>query len=174
MEFPVEKVLILTLTRPQQTDSFKNHITWFGKCVALYNEKSELSTVNKKKIEIISISDKEIKIKLFSETNLGKAPGRALIMLSRMLITREDKYKNEYDTFFEENIFHGKLFTISEVKSDSTDIMIEVEDVEVVKALMDYVTTPKSLITERKRRAFEEIKRIAVESNILELGGDIL
>lgn len=167
IKFPVVKILVLSCIKPEQTDSFRNHVAWFRRCVERYNAKSELSTINKKKIEIISVNDKNIQIKLFCETNLEKAPGRALIMLSNMLVTKERGYENEYDSFFEENLFHGKLFTIHEIKNDMMNNRIEITDADIVKALVDYIATPKHTISEQKKQAFEEIKRIVIENNMI-------
>lgn len=159
--------LILTCTKPEQTDSFRNHEKWFRFCADRFTEKSEQSTVNRKRIKIISIEDKEIRIQLFSERSLGKAPGRALTMLSKMLVTEDDKYIDEYDSFYTDNLFHKKLFKITPVESNAPGITL-IEDVDVVKALVDYLVLPKSSIPESKRRAFDEIKRIVIESKILE------
>ena len=167
IKFPIVKILVLSCIKPEQTDSFRNHVAWFRCCVQRYNAKSQLSTINKKKIEIISVNDKNIQIKLFCETNLQKAPGRALIMLSNMLITMEEEYKEEYDAFFEENLFHGKLFTIREIKNDAMNSGVEITDADIVKALVDYIVTPKHAIAEYKKQAFEEIRRIVIENNML-------
>lgn len=168
MAYDFNKDLILTCITPKQTESFKKHEEWFRWCVNRFTETSNKSTVNKKKVEILSVEDKEIRIRLYSETSLGKAPGRALSMLSRLLITKDEECPEKYDSFFKDNLFHKKLFSITQVSNRNIEEDM-IEDSDVVKALVDYIVTPKSSIPESKKRAFSEIRRIAIDSKIIEI-----
>ena len=84
---------------------------WLNICVKRFNEKSKESTVNSKEIEVISINEKEIRIKLHTEIFIGKVPGRALTMLSRYLI---DDKEPGYDKYFFDQLFH-KNFLLSKL-----------------------------------------------------------
>lgn len=153
----------LECTSPMKTGSFTEHKAWFEKCVNMFNEKSAQSTINRKKIEIVDINTNEIFIDLYSEVQLGKAPGRALTMLSRMLL---DDTKPDYDPYYEQQLFHGKLFTIDVTESGWDNIYIE--DQDLIKALVDYGMKPKSAVSDKQKKAVEQIKKIAVESGICE------
>lgn len=153
----------LECTSPMKTGSFTEHKAWFEKCVNMFNEKSAQSTINRKKIEIVDINTNEIFIDLYSEVQLGKAPGRALTMLSRMLL---DDTKPDYDPYYEQQLFHGKLFTIDVTEAGWDNIYIE--DQDLIKALVDYGMKPKSAVSDKQKKAVEQIKKIAVESGICE------
>lgn len=153
----------LECTSPMKTGSFTEHKAWFEKCVNMFNEKSAQSTINRKKIEIVDINTNEIFIDLYSEVQLGKAPGRALTMLSRMLL---DDTNPDYDPYYEQQLFHGKLFTIDVTESGWDNIYIE--DQDLIKALVDYGMKPKSAVSDKQKKAVEQIKKIAVESGICE------
>lgn len=154
-----EKRLVLRLVSPNPTDSFVNHAEWFEECVRLYNEKAERSTTNLKKIEICGIEEDAICIFLKSELKLEKAPGRALTYLSRLLITKPESEDDVFDPFYKNNIFHGKLFRISEVSGEEEKI----EDADAMKVLLDFLLLPKSATSEGQKRALEKIKKIIQE-----------
>lgn len=58
--------------------------------------------------------------------------------LSKMLIKEDEKDKEkygiEYDSFFENNLFHQKLFTIKVLEDEAKN---DISDTEVVKILVD-------------------------------------
>lgn len=158
-----EKKLVLKFVTPTPTGSFREHRAWFERCVEKYNEKGRESTVNLKKIQILEISADKIQISLQSEVNLEKAPGRALTYLSRLLVTEPDG-EDFFDPFYAENLFHGKLFSTSEMGT----VDAKISDEDVVKILLDYTLTPQSSISESRKKAFKKIKKI-VEEEILPL-----
>ncbi len=159
------KELALTLVNPGTKESLQKHEKWMYACVDKYNCISNESTVNKKRAEIVCIEENRIILRLYSETNLEKAPGRALSLLSRLLITNDGS--NEFDEFFLKNTFHGKLFRTASINENETNVVLE--DVDVIKILMDYVVTPKSKIPDTQKRAFNEIKRLTQEYLVKEL-----
>ncbi len=71
---------------------------------------------------------------------------------------------------------NGQLFSTTQTKNnqkipmESNDNDIPINDLDVIKALMDYIykkRDPDSTIYRRKRAAFEQIKKIALESGII-------
>lgn len=161
MQYNYTIPLKLRCASPRQSGSFKDHEKWFKECVNEFNKRSDNSTINRKKIKVEEIYDKEIEIKLYTETNLGKAPGRSLTMLSRTLI---DEKNTLYDPYFSEQLFHGKLFTIEVIEAQADEI--QMSDGELIKALVDYGMTPKSNILEKQKKAVEQMKKLAIESGI--------
>lgn len=153
--------LKLRCATPRQTGSFKEHEKWFRVCVSEFNQKSEGSTINRKKINVVEICDNAIVIELRTETNLGKAPGRSLTMLSRALI---DEKNALYDPFFSKQLFHGKLFTIEVIETSVREPQIS--DGELIKALVDYGMAAKSNVAEKQKKAVEQMKKLAIESGV--------
>lgn len=165
MQYNYTFPLKLRCATPIQTGSFREHEGWFKECVEDFNQKSDRSTINRKKIEVVEIYDDLIEIRLFTETNLGKAPGRSLTMFSRALINND---KNPfYDSYFKEQLFHGKLFTIEVIEAETVEIKMGDED--LIKALVDYIIAPKSNLLEKQKRAIEQMKKLALESGILKI-----
>ena len=164
MKYNYSFPLKLKCVVPRQTGSFREHEEWFRECVKEFNKKSSDSTINRKKIDIMEIGDDAIEIQLHTEVNLGKAPGRSLTMLSRMLI---DDQKPLYDPFFCEQLFHGKLFTIEVIEMGAEEVKIS--DGELIKALVDYGMAARSSVSERQKKAVEQMKKLAIESGIYKL-----
>lgn len=149
----------LSFAKPDPEGSFCDHGAWFEHCVERFNEKCSKSTSNQKQIKIKKIKDDEIDIELISEQDLGKAPGRALSGFSKMLITNDNS--SLFDSYYVDNVFHGKVFTTQSKISDNKE---RLSDEEVVKVLIDYLVTPKSKVSKGKIQAFEQIRKI-VEMN---------
>lgn len=161
MQYNYTIPLKLRCAAPRQTGSFKDHEEWFRECVKEFNQRSDNSTINRKKIKVVEIDYDVIEIRLFTEMNLGKAPGRALTMLSRALI---DDKNTLYDPYFSEQLFHRKLFTIEVIEAEAGEIQIS--DGELIKALVDYGMTPKSNILEKQKKAVAQMKKLAIESGL--------
>ena len=161
MQYNYTFPLKLRCAAPIQTGSFKEHEKWFRECVKEFNQRSDNSTINRKKIKVVEIDDDVIEIRLCTETNLGKAPGRSLTMLSRALI---DDKNTMYDPYFSKQLFHGKLFTIEVIETEAGGI--QMSDGELIKALVDYGMTPKSNILEKQKKAVEQMKKLAIESGL--------
>lgn len=149
--------------------TIEEHADWLGHCVKIYNLKSAESTVNQKEIVIKEYGDNYFICDLYSELAIPKSPGKALILLSKLLINEPtDEYEGvkapEFDPFFYNCTFHKKLFSISTMDSDEIK---DVSDAEVVKALIDYLVAPKSTMAESKKKAFQDIKAIVVNNGLL-------
>lgn len=148
--------MILKLANPAPTDNFTEATRqWFINAAAIYEENSAKSAVNRKSIIVNpeDISREEIKIKLISEVDLSVAPGRALSHLSRILI---DDTIPGFDSFYKDNLYFKRLFLTTVI----TEEVREITDVELVKVLIDYITTPKSGLSEKKRNAIRSVKNI--------------
>lgn len=157
------------LVYPSDNDEIVKHKEWLDYCIKVYNLKSLESTVNRKEIEVKEYGDNYIIIDLFSEVAIPKSPGKALILLSKLLINPpseeiDDIDTPEFDPFFCNATFHKKLFTTTSLESDD---LLEVSDAEVVKALIDYLVAPKSTMAESKKKAFQDIKTIVINSGLL-------
>lgn len=157
-----EYKLLLKFLNPNPVGIFSEHVRWFEKCVEKFNTIVAESRANKREIEVIEVSDDYIKIKLSSELELGQAPGKSLVKLSQSLVN--DCEDELYDDFFAQNLFHGKLFTFTNVEDVG-----ELSDTDAVKALLDYLVTPQSQIAEGKKQAFKRIKKIIIENDLTNL-----
>lgn len=165
-----ENNLILSFTNPIHTGSFIEHAEWFKKCVIAYNEKSEVSNVNRKKIEISEIKENEIVIKLLSEDKI-ETPGRALKYLSQLIITEGDV---DYDDYYSRHLFHKKLFKVTipaRVNDNDTIQYVDtstISDSEFIKSLIDYLAKSKDY-SEDCKKTIEKMKVLAVEVGILKI-----
>lgn len=164
MEYNYTFTLKLRCAAPIQTGSFKEHETWLRLCANKFNEICKKSSTNRKKVEIIEVKDDLIEVVLYSEVNLGKAPGRSLTMLSKTLI---DDKNILYDPYFSEQLFHGKLFTIEVIEAEVGEFQLS--DGELIKCLVDYGISPKSSISEKEKRAVEQMKKLAIESGLFKI-----
>lgn len=124
--------------------------------------------------ETIKISKNSITFTLVSEKELA-SPGKSLKQLSKMLLE---------DPYFEKLKVNGKLFkTYATVevadeengKTQSIDVANIITDVDLVKALVDYLVEPQHPYTpERhaKRAAVDKMKVLAIQSGLLEYKGE--
>jgi len=154
---------IVRMAHPKPNDLLKNHIEWFLFCLNEFNERVNDSESNPKNVSVLEIKEDHIRIKISSEQELGLAPGRALTGLSRSLITNTSN-NPKYDDYFENNLFHKKLFTYEVYyESNYNDITIS----ELIHGFIDFALQPQSLIPESQKLAYNRIKKIAVESEIV-------
>lgn len=153
--------LRLRFVNPKQTDSFENHKIFFENCVDKYNADVK-SARNPKKIEIKNINSNYIDICLYSNADLTKAPGKALMHLSTLLL---NKGNANFDNYFANHLYYNKLFyteQISAIKKHEN-----LSDAEFVKGLIDYITKPKTEISEKEKSAMNRIKLIALENGLI-------
>lgn len=148
----------------------KPFIDIIKKAVMEYNIKSG-SAPNPKQIKISpnDIYADEFIITLYSQNELVSA-GKALRLFSQIIANSGE---------FEEGIKNRKLFTTFPVTQiDGKSSIIEPEklsDVEIVKALLDYIcckSNSNSTIYKRKRAAMTQIKQIALESGIYNINSE--
>lgn len=154
--------LRLRFANPNQIGSFKDHAEYFLNCVNKYNNAAQIAR-NTKKIEILHIDSNHIDICLYSNSDLTKAPGRALMHLTSLLLNEEN---DDYDNYFANHLYHNKLFyteQISVTKNYET-----ISDIEFVKGLIDYISRPKSEISEKDKSTMNRIKLIAFENGLIQ------
>ncbi len=161
-EFNFNYNLRLRFSNPKQHEPFKNHEKYFMYCIEEYNESAK-NARNKKKIDVIDIKDNHIDICLNSTADLTKAPGKALMHLTTLLL---DKNSTNYDDFFASNLYHNKLF-YTEQYSTSKDLD-KISDADFIKGLIDYISKPKSEISEKDKSTMSRIKFIALENGLID------
>lgn len=150
-----------------QNFSFKSHEAYFIYCVEKYN-KAAKNARNKKRIDVLNINDDNIEIRLNSNADLTKAPGRALMYLTTLLLRNdtEDKEETNFDDFFANNLYYNKLFH-TEQYSVSKNIQ-ELSDADFIKGLIDYISKPKSEVSEKDKSTMNRIKLIALENGLVD------
>lgn len=153
--------LRLRFTNPNQTGSFQEHEKYFRDCVEEYNNAAQ-SARNTKKIEILHIDSDHIDICLHSNADLTKAPGRALMHLTTLLI---DEKNDGYDNYFTNHLYHNKLFSTEQISVSKS--YESLSDVEFVKSLVDYISRPKGEISEKDKSTMNRIKMIALENGLI-------
>lgn len=153
--------LRLRFANPNQMGSFKEHQKYFQYCVNLYNNAAQIAR-NTKKIEILHINGNYIDICLYSNTDLTKAPGRALVHLTALLLNEENA---DYDDYFANHLYHKKLFYTEQISVSKNYEALS--DVEFVKSLIDYISKPKSEMSEKEKSTMNRIKLIALENGLV-------
>lgn len=153
--------LRLRFANPNQKGSFKEHQEYFRHCVCEYNNAAQ-NARNKKKIEIVNINENHIDILLYSNADLTKAPGRALMHLTALLIKEEIA---GFDNYFKNHLYHNKLFYTEQISV--TKNFETVSDAEFVKRLIDYISKPKSEISVKDKSTMNRIKLIAFENGLI-------
>lgn len=153
--------LRLRFTNPNQIGTFKEHKEYFQYCVNEYNYAAQIAR-NTKKIEILHIDSNHIDICLYSNADLTKAPGRALMHLTTLLLNKEN---DGYDNYFANHLYHKKLFSTEQISVSKN--YESLSDVEFVKSLVDYISRPKSEISEKDKSTMNRIKLIALENGLI-------
>lgn len=153
--------LRLHFTNPIQTGSFIEHKEYFVYCVNKYNNTAQIAR-NTKKIEILHIGSNYIDICLYSNADLTKAPGRALMHLTTLLL---DKENDGYDNYYANHLYHNKLFYTEQISISKN--YESLSDVEFVKSLVDYISRPKSEISDKDKSTMNRIKLIALENGLI-------
>lgn len=160
----------LHLAEPKPTLNLLDKADIIRKAELEYNLRS-VHMQNCKTIKIHSIMPSFIKLTLSSDLFLNTV-GRALRTFSMILIA---DYKDQ--DFISQVTKGGALFKTIQVNaesnvqpSDSTIDFKQLSDLDLIKALMDYVYNkrdPDSTIYRKKRQAMEDIKRISIESGLI-------
>ena len=153
--------LRLRFANPNQIGSFKEHQEYFRHCISEYNNAAQIAR-NTKKIEIIHINDNHIDICLYSNADLTKAPGRALMHLTALLLNKENA---NFDNYFANHIYHNKLFYTEQISVSKK--FEALSDTEFIKGLIDYISKPKSEISEKDKSTMNRIKLIALENGLI-------
>lgn len=153
--------LRLRFANPNQIGSFKEHQEYFQHCVCEYNKSAQIAR-NTKKIEIVYINNNYIDICLYSNADLTKAPGRALMHLTVLLL---DKENTDFDNYFANHLYHNKLFYTEQISFSKN--FEALSDIEFVKRLIDYISKPKSEISEKDKSTMNRIKLIALENGLI-------
>jgi len=152
--------LRLKFANPKQIGSFKEHQEYFLNCINLYNHAAQIAR-NTKKIEILHIDNNYIDICLYSNVDLTKAPGRALMNLTALLLNKEN---DDFDNYFANHLYHNKLFYTEQISVSKNYETLS--DVEFVKSLIDYISKPKTEISKKEKSAMNRIKIIALENGL--------
>ena len=153
--------LRLRFTNPNQIGSFEEHKTYFLHCVNQYNNAAKTAR-NTKKIEILHIDNSHIDICLYSNADLTRAPGRALMYLTTLLLNKES---DGYDSYYADHLYHNKLFFTEQISVSKN--YESLSDVDFVKRLIDYISKPKSEISEKEKSTMNRIKLIALENDLI-------
>lgn len=161
MDYNYFYTLRLQFARPNQEGSFLEHKDFFLSCVRQYNDDAQVAR-NHKKIEIIAIESNHIDINLYSNADLTKAPGRALMHLTKLLLN--DKIAG-FDNYYQIHLYHKKLFLTEQISISKN--YESLSDAEFVKCLIDYICKPKSEITEKDKSTMNRIKLIALENGLI-------
>lgn len=124
---------------------------------------SSLSMANPKEIELVEVSERYISLKLFS-TQALTTPGRGLSRLTTLLL----------DTCLAARVVNKHLLRVIRIQRPTDAAMTKnpastISDIELIKALLDYITTPKdsSSAAKKKRAAIEDMKRLGVQGGLL-------
>ena len=153
--------LRLRFANPNQIGSFKEHQEYFMDCIGEYNTAAQIAR-NTKRIDIIHINDNHIDICLYSNADLTKAPGRALMHLTTLLL---NKGNTNFDDYFANHLYHNKLFYTEQISISKN--FEALSDTEFIKGLIDYISKPKSEISEKDKSTMNRIKLIALENGLI-------
>ena len=115
------------------------------------------SNYNQKRVTIVEPIDEDVVVlKVESEIGL-KAPGRAFTGLSRALL---NEASDGYDSFYRDNLFHGRLLSFEREYKDSKAIE-NLSDTDFLIRLVILTQKPKSLLTQTEKDILSEMKMLA-------------
>jgi len=161
----------LKLANPNVSIDLQSHSDFISSCVKTYNEAGLERSKNPKYIELDenNVLPDSIVLTLHS-TNALKFIGKALRYFSQLLLDNDE---------FKKCVVNGQLlrtFPVSDISSIESDKQIinvtEIDDLEFIKALLDYVYRKRdtdSTVYRRKKIAFDQMKQIGLESGILKI-----
>ena len=141
--------------------------------IRLFNEKSNHSTVNPKHIGLgengeddIIVTKTSLIITLYSQEELN-TPGKAVRLLSQLLITLNNP-DNFSDLLLDKKLFKSFKVATTNVadQQDSIIDLSEFSDSDLIKALVDFTCNQQDF-SAKKRNAVDQIKRIAIENELL-------
>ena len=70
------------------------------------------------------------------------------------------KNSNEYDSFFKENLWHGRLFSFERVYEDYK-VIDNISDTDFLVRVLVLAQKPKSLLTQTERNILSQMKMLA-------------
>lgn len=134
----------------------------FLDAIKSFNESSD-SMQNSKTLHDVSVSESYVILTLNSDAPL-KSVGRALRkFVCDLLNSGDEELKNACTP-------SGALFRYTLISAEAPEEEINVSDSELIKSLIDYVCSNRdtnTTIYRKKRKAIEEIKKIAIEGGII-------
>ena len=153
-----EVTLKVTLTNPNPIGGcLKDHLKFFKSKIDELN--SSESNHNQKTVTIINTDmDDAIIVKVTSELELG-VPGRAFTGLSRSLL---DEKSTDFDPFFKNNLFHGRLLSFEKLYADEED-SLKVSDTDLIVRVTILATKPKSHLTNAEQDILKQLKILAAQ-----------
>ena len=135
--------------------------------VTRFNDTSKYQQQNPKLLNLISLTDDVIYMKLESELQL-QTVGKALRSFTIFLLEDPD-FANEISS-------KGQLLRTIQTdchfdgKKENEGTQIEMDDLTFVKGILDYMYKPRDIETtlyKRKKNAMAQMKKIAIESGII-------
>lgn len=163
----------IRLATTQKKFNLKDKHVIINDAVQRYNNRS-YEMQNPKTLALQEINDDNIFLILESSLPLNSL-GRALRTFS-VIIIKEIKDED----FINAITANGQLFSTRQLGKNKKEISIkshidyaQIEDLDVIKSLMDYVykkRDPDSTTYRKKKAAFEQIKKIAFDSGIINIG----
>ncbi len=147
----------MRLANPSPTGGcLKDHIEFFKQKVEEMNATE--SDYNQKRVTIIEpIEDSNaVILKVESELELS-APGRAFTGLSRSLLNEKSV---GFDSFYKENLFHGRLLSFERVYKDVKAIE-DLSDTEFLIRIVILTQKPKSILTQTEKDILNQMKILA-------------
>lgn len=156
------------LATTQKKFNLKDKRIIINDAIQRYNNRS-YEMQNPKKLKLQEIKEDSIFLILESSLPLNSL-GRSLRTFS-IIIIKEIKDED----FVNAITANGQLFSTKRLNKKETSMesnidYAQIEDLDVIKSLMDYVykkRDPDSTTYRKKRAAFEQIKKIAFDSGII-------
>lgn len=170
-EYKIGLALVKSLN--EKDKGLDERISFIRSEIKIFNEKSLHSLVNPKHIGLgengeddIQISKTTLIITLYTQEELN-TPGKAIRLLSQLLITSEEP-DNFSDLLSEKKLFRSfKVATIGILEQPKRIVDISsFSDADLIKALVDFACNSQDF-SARKRNAIDEMKKIAVENELL-------
>lgn len=167
---PYSTQVIVQLAHPTPTGELWDHLDYFQAKLKEQNIRSQASVINRRFIEmVLNEEDKPDKIRLniYSEAPLD-VPGRAMTGFSRSLCPKSEDLKKEdsYDPFFQQNTFHGKLFSFQTVLDHEKNNEVTLSNEDMLHALIRLCFEQQSTLSVTQRKALKQIKTILINAGI--------
>ena len=161
----------LKLAKTRSHITLEDYKTQIEEAACIYNE-AGTAAVNKKSMELLEIKSSSILLRLRSEVQLN-AVGKALRFFSQQMV-------NQIPALAGNITSSGQLFranpiglpTTEETKVEVPLKIREIDDAELIKALVDYVCRkrdPNTSVYLKKAKAVERMKQLAVEAGMLSI-----
>ena len=158
----------IEIAKPQSSINLKNKEQLFLDAIKSFNESSD-SMQNSKTLHDVSVSESYGILTLNSDTPL-KSVGRALRkFVCDLLNSGDEELKNACTP-------SGALFRYTLISAEAPEEEINVSDSELIKSLIDYVCSNRdtnTTIYRKKRKAIEEMKKVAIEAGIIRFAGGL-